>query len=74
MNRQSIKEQLQGRGPFVVHTSDGKEFTVPHSEFVLIGRYNIVIENAKGAFDILDPLHIVSIRPPLRRKAQKNNK
>ncbi len=71
MNRELIRQQLTGRGPFTIRTSDGKEYSVPHPEFVLIGRYNIVVENKEGAFDIIDPLHVVSIRPGFRRKPHK---
>ena len=66
-----IREQLRGRRPLIVRTSDGKQYRVAHPEFVFVGRYNIIIEQPKGLLDILDPLHIVSIRPP-RRKSQKS--
>ena len=72
MNRDLIRQQLSGPGPFLIRTSDGKEFHAPHSEFILIGRHNVVIEDNRGLLDILDPLHIVSIRPGSRRKAAKN--
>jgi hypothetical protein len=71
MNRELIRHQLVGNGPYLIRTSDGKEFPVPHPEFVLIGRHNIVIENSKGLLDIIDPLHVVSIRPGTRRKLPK---
>ena len=71
MNRDLIRQQLTGRGPFTIRTSDGKAFTVPHSEFVLVGRRNIVIEDPKGLLDIIDPMHVVSIRPGTRGKAHK---
>ena len=71
MNRELIRQQLVGQGPFLIRTSDGKAFPVPHPEFVLIGRHNIVIEDAKGLLDIIDPLHVVSIRPSARRKTHK---
>lgn len=71
MNRELIRQQLVGQGPLIIRTSDGKEFQVPHPEFVLIGRHNIVIEDNKGLLDIIDPLHVVSIRPGTRRKVQK---
>jgi hypothetical protein len=71
MNRELIRQQLVGNGPFLIRTSDGKEFQVPHPEFVLIGRHNIVIEDTKGLLDIIDPLHVVSIRPGPRRKSHK---
>lgn len=69
MNRELIREQIRGTGPFIVRTSDGKEYAVPHPEFVMVGRHNLVIENAKGVMDIIDPLHVVSIRPVARRRA-----
>ena len=71
MNRELIRQQLVGQGSFLIRTSDGKEFQVPHPEFVLVGRHNIVIEDAKGLLDIIDPLHVVSIRPNTRRKAHR---
>jgi hypothetical protein len=71
MNRELIRQQLVGQGPFLIRTSDGKAFPVPHPEFVLIGRHNIVIEDARGLLDIIDPLHVVSIRPSGRRKTHK---
>jgi hypothetical protein len=37
---------------------------------VLVGRHNVVIEDAKSLLDILDPLHGVSIRPATRRKTR----
>jgi len=72
MNRELIRQQLVGQGPFVIRTSDGREFRVPHPEFVLIGRYNVVVEQKNGFLDIIDPLHVVFIRPGIRRKAQRN--
>jgi len=71
MNRELIRQQLVGRGLFLIRTSDGKEFPVPHPEFILIGRHNIVIEDAKGRLDIIDPLHVVSIRPRAPRERRK---
>jgi hypothetical protein len=72
MNRESIRKQLRRPGPLVVRTSDGKQFPVPHPEFVLVGRFNVAIEDEAGAYDIIDPLHIVSIRPASRPKQRKN--
>lgn len=71
MDRESIRQNLRGQGPFIIRTSDGKQFSVPHPEFVLVGRHNLVIEHPKGMLDIVDPLHVVSIRPAPRRKAAK---
>lgn len=71
MNRGLIRQRLTGNKPLAIRTSDGKEFIVPHPEFVLVGRHNIVIEDDKGLLDIIDPLHVVSIRPGIRRKTHK---
>lgn len=70
MNRAMIRQQLVGHEPLVIRTSDGKEFPVPHPEFVLVGHHNIVIEDEQGLLDILDPLHVVSIRPSTRTREQ----
>jgi hypothetical protein len=71
MNRELIRQQLRGRGPFIIRTSDGKQYSVPHPEFVLVGHHNVVVEHPKGFLDIIDPLHIVSIRPQARRRTHK---
>ena len=71
MNRDMIRRQLVGQKPLIIRTSDGKQFAVPHPEFVLVGRHNIVIEDETGLLDIIDPLHVVSIRPGLRRKSHR---
>lgn len=63
MNSQVIRHQLSGPGPFLIRTSDGKQYAVPHPEFVMIGRRNVVVEQPNGLLDIIDPIHIVSIRP-----------
>ena len=71
MSRDLIRKRLAGPGPFVLRTSDGKEFLVPHSEFVLIGRHNIVVEDSKGRLDIIDPMHVVSIQHRPRKSPNK---
>src|SRR4051794_31361062 len=53
MNRELIRQQLKGQKPLVIRTSDGKEFSVPHPEFVLVGRHNIVVESERGLLDII---------------------
>jgi hypothetical protein len=62
MNVETIRKRLSKEGPFIVRTSDGEQYTVLHPEFVLVGRYNLVIEDDNGAVDIIDPLQVVAIR------------
>lgn len=45
MNVETIRKRLSKQGPFVVRTSDGEQCNVLHSEFVLVGRHNLVIED-----------------------------
>jgi len=73
MNRDLIREHLTSRERAIIRTSDGRQYAVAHSEFVLIGRHNVVVEHPNGYLDIIDPLHIVSIRPALRRKTRKTS-
>jgi hypothetical protein len=70
MNRDLIRQHLTSREGAVIRTSDGKQYAVAHAEFVLIGRHNVVAEHPNGFLDIIDPLHIVSIRPAPRRKTR----
>jgi len=71
MNPQLIREQLSGAGSFLIRTSDGKQYPVPHSEFVFVGRHNVIVEKPNGLLDIIDPIHIVSIRPKRDKKLDR---
>ena len=67
MNLATIRECLRGPGPFVIRTSDGNAYTVPHSDFIGVTRRYVVLENGRDLFKILDSMHVVSIdspRPP----------
>jgi hypothetical protein len=71
MSRELIRQQLAGWGELLIRTWAGEEILVPHPEFILVGRHNIVVAKANGLLDIIDPLRVVSIRPATRRKPQK---
>ena len=63
MNLEDIRHRLSnGFMPFVIRTSDGKEFPVPHKEFVMVTKRSVVVADQDGFVDILSPLHIASIR------------
>jgi hypothetical protein len=63
MSVDEIRQRLQnGFRPFVIRTSDGKEFPVPHKEFILVTRRSIVVADNEGFVDIIDPLHISSLQ------------
>ena len=62
MSLEEIRRRLEnGFHPFVIRTSDGKEFPVPHREFIMLTRRSVVVADNEGFVDILDPLHISSV-------------
>lgn len=63
MNLEDIQRRLaNGFRPFVLRTSDGREFSVPHKEFVFLTKRSVIIADEEGYVDILDPVHITSLR------------
>ncbi|MBM3838939.1 MAG: hypothetical protein FJ398_13425 [Verrucomicrobia bacterium] len=67
MTVELLRKRLRSGGPHVVRASDGKEYAIPHPEFVfpefvLVGRHNLIIEEEDGFVEIVDPLHVVAIR------------
>jgi hypothetical protein len=63
MNVEKIRKHLSGGfRPFVLRTSDGREYQIPHPEFILLGKYYVAVVDSRGDMDILEPLHIVSIK------------
>lgn len=63
MNLAEIQRRLRGGfKPFSIHLSDGRTYDVPHPEFVLVTRRSIAVTDKEGFIDVLDPLHIVSIK------------
>jgi hypothetical protein len=59
-----IRKRVSGGGfqPFLIRTSDGREFKVPHPEFILIGQHAIAVTDDDGDINTLAPLHIASIK------------
>jgi len=69
MNPQIIRERVRdGFRPFVMHLSDGRHFTVPHPDFVAIGRNVVVVIGEDDVSRTIDPLHIVSIEEALKQE------
>ena len=63
MNLDDIRKKItNGFRPFVIRTSDGREFSMPHREFIMVTRRSVVVADEKGFVDILDPLHIASVQ------------
>jgi len=63
MNIAEIRQRITGGfRPFVIRTSDGREFKVPHPEFMAIGKYAIAVVDRDGHINTIAPLHIASIK------------
>ena len=72
MNLEKIRKKLSGGfQPFVIRASDGREFKVPHPEFIAIGKYEVAVVDKDGDIDLLDPLHIVSIKSLVGRSGSR---
>lgn len=63
MNLDDIQRKLSnGFMPFIIRTADGREFPVPHKEFIMVTRRSVVVADEPGFVDILSPEHITSLR------------
>ncbi len=63
MNIGKIRRKLTGGfRPFIIRTTDGREYEVAHPEFVLVAPNELGVVSKDGYIDTLDPLHIVSLR------------
>lgn len=66
MTAQQIREALRNQPfkPFVLDTTDGRQFPVRHPEFVAIfpGERSIFVGQDDERWDILDLLHVVTIQ------------
>jgi len=61
MNVEQLRKRLHENGkPFVIRLSDGRKFSIPHQDFIAIGRYAVVVIDDDGYAVNIDPLHIVS--------------
>ena len=47
--------------PFTVRLSDGREFVVPHRDFIAFNPKIVVVIDEKGISHTINPIHIVSI-------------
>ena len=63
MNLEEIRRRLSnGFKPFAIRTSNGREFPVPHKEFIFLTKRSVIVADQEGYVDILDPLHISSLK------------
>jgi hypothetical protein len=69
MNVERIRKRLTGGfRPFIIRTSDGREYSVPHPEFILIAPHSLAVVDEEGDIVTLDPLHIASVKEVREKK------
>jgi len=69
MNVERIRKRINGGfRPFIVLTSDGREYPVPHPEFILVAKHGIAVADKDGDIVSIDPLHIVALKDMPARK------
>ena len=57
------KLTTNGFRPFKVYLSDGRTFNVPHPDYIAISRRIVVVIGEDELPNLIDPLHIVSVKP-----------
>ena len=56
----------------MIRTSDGREFPVPHPEFIAIGKSDVAVVDKSGDINILEASHVVSIKTPKGKNGVAN--
>ena len=65
MNIEKIRKQVTGGfRAFTLRTSDGRAFHVPHPEFIAFGKSDVAVVDRSGDINILEALHVVSLKTP----------
>ena len=62
MNLNHIRERLTGGfKPFVIETSAGSRYEVPHPEFIAVGKAVVVVLGRNDSSTKIDDLHITAL-------------
>jgi hypothetical protein len=57
-----IRERLQnGFHPFTLQLTNGRQYSVPHRDFIAVHPKAIVVIDTEGVSHTISPLHVVSI-------------
>lgn len=66
---EQIRDRLQnGFQPFTLQLSNGRQYAVPHRDFIAVHPKVIVVIDAEGISHTISPLHVVSIDKPPRTR------
>jgi len=62
LNLQHLRDRLGPTfQPFTISLSDGRSYSVPHRDFIAVGRGLVSVIDERDIQHTIDPLHIVSI-------------
>ena len=69
MNVEEIRHRLRnGFRPFTIYLTDGRTYSVPRPEFILVTKRSVAVADKDGFIDTLDPLHIISVKDMTARR------
>jgi hypothetical protein len=69
VNLKPIRDRLERPfSPFVIHLSDGRNFAIPHRDFIAVGKSVVSIVDRHDSTHTVDALHIVSISGPPKQR------
>ncbi|HWF18068.1 MAG TPA: hypothetical protein VG754_02325 [Verrucomicrobiae bacterium] len=62
MNVENIRKRLhEDFSPFIIRLTDGRKFSIPHHDFIALGKHAVVVIDNEGYAVNIDPLHVVSL-------------
>jgi hypothetical protein len=62
MNVEQIRKRLhEDPSPFLLRLSNGRRFSIPHQDFIAVGKSLVIVINENDSSVKIDPLHIVSL-------------
>jgi hypothetical protein len=62
MNVEQIRKRLHEEfTPFILRLSDGRQVSVPHPDYIAVGRHVVIVLDDEDFSVKIDPLHIVSL-------------
>lgn len=75
MNLETIRDRVKEFRPFMVVTSSGNRYPIPHPGFIFfISPRTVVVATPRGNAAVIDPLHIVSLQDIPTRKNGKHKR
>jgi hypothetical protein len=72
MNVEQIRKRVhEDPTPFVIRLTDGRKFSIPHQDYIAIGKQLVIVIAEDDSSVKIDPLHIVSLDDVRAKKTGK---